>query len=202
MRLLFAALFVLTMTFVGVALLGQIYHGNELPWWGGLTLIVVFFGSIVAALVLFNREGFRPTAPWKTNEEVIEELRQKDLLFTESFTARRTFQVEEFDDEGSHYFIELQDGRTLYLNGQYLYDFEPITDNPELNQARKFPCTAFTILRHKSAGYVVDILCSGEVLEPEVVTPPFGKEAWKQGIPQDGTVLKEKTFDQIKVERL
>ena len=91
MRLLFAALFVFAMTFVGGALLSSIYNGNELPWWGGLSLIVVFFGSIVAALGLFNRQGFRPSAPWKTNEEAIEELRKNGILFSESFTARRTF---------------------------------------------------------------------------------------------------------------
>jgi hypothetical protein len=133
----------------------------------------------------------------------LQELTSANLLETESFAATRAFRVEEYEDEGLHYYIELSDGRVLFLSGQYLYDFEPITDDPELNQERRFPCTEFTILRHKSERYVLDIRCAGQVLEPEVTAPPFGEDVWQNAaVPRDGAVLVDLPYEALKAARL
>ena len=39
--------------------------------------------------------------------------------------------------------------RDSFLSGQYLYDYEPISDDPDANEARSFPCTEFTVRRHR-----------------------------------------------------
>ena len=62
----------------------------------------------------------------------------------------RAFGVKEFEDEGLHYFLELTDGRVLVLSGQYLYDYEAISDDSETNRPRAFPCSEFTLRRHKT----------------------------------------------------
>ena len=202
MRTLLAGLFVFTVMLIVVGLIGRYSDGNW-PWWAGPLIIISFFGSIFASLFLFNKKRwFRPLFLGKTLEEQIAELEQNELLVSETFRARRAFQLEEFEDEGSHYFIELDDGRTLYLNGQYLYDYEPIGDDPELNQSRKFPCKQFTIRRHKKAQYVVDILCSGDVIEPEAVAPHYDKLDWKKGVPEDGQIFSDRSYDDIKQERM
>ena len=109
--------------------------------------------------------------------------------------------MEEFEDEGLHYFIELVDGRVLFLSGQYLYDYEPISDDPESNQPRSFPCTEFTVRRHKNDGCVVDLLRAGTVLEPEIMAPAFGKQVWRaNGIPEDGQVITSTSYDELKRE--
>ena len=73
------------------------------------------------------------------------------LIVDTPFQATRAFGVEDYGDEGSHYFLELADGSgILALCGQYLYAYEPITDDPELNQPRRFPCTSFTVRRHRT----------------------------------------------------
>jgi hypothetical protein len=93
--------------------------------------------------------------------------------------------VEEFEDEGLH----------------YLYDYEPISDDPELNQPRSFPCTEFTVRRHKKDGYVVDIVRGGTVLEPEVMAPAFGNKVWRaKRIPEDGQVITSASYDDLKRE--
>lgn len=98
--------------------------------------------------------------------------------------------MREFEDEGLHYFLELADGRVLFMSGQYLYDFEPISDDPEMNQPRSFPCSEFTVRRHTKEGYVVDMVCGGTVLEPEVSAPPFEKSDWRGNrVPEDGQVI-------------
>jgi hypothetical protein len=201
MRAILAGLFIFGLTLAFVAFIGSLYPDGRFPWWAIPGILIVLFGSMFGSLFIFNKRGFRPNLSAKSHEEQIEELKQKGLLISESFAARRAFQLEEFEDEGSHYFIELSDGRTLYLNGQYLYDFEPIEDDPELNQPRRFPCTEFTVLRHKEAGYVVDILCSGTVLEPELLAPHFDEKDWKHAILDDGVVIADKSYEQIKRER-
>ena len=55
----------------------------------------------------------------------IEELARQGLVVTTEFRARRALTIAEFEDEGSHYFVELDDGRALFLTGQHLYDHEP-----------------------------------------------------------------------------
>jgi hypothetical protein len=61
----------------------------------------------------------------------------------------------------------------MMYEGSYLYDYEQITDDPELNQPRTFPCSRFTVRRHKTAGYVVDIACAGDSLIPHSSTDPL-----------------------------
>jgi hypothetical protein len=134
--------------------------------------------------------------------ERVAELDRQGLLVRQAFRAMRAFGVEEVEDEGLHYFVELVDGSVLFLSGQYLYEFEPVSDDPGFNQARRFPCTEFEVLRHKGAGYVIDINCSGTVLEPELNAPAFTREDWKRGIPDDGGIVEGRSYDVIKRERV
>ena len=53
--------------------------------------------------------------------------------------------------------------------------------------------------RHKKEGYVVEILCGGTVLEPEVMAASFGKKVWQRNrVPEDGRVITDTTYDQLK----
>ena len=81
--------------------------------------------------------------------------------------------------------------QVLFLSGQYLYDSEAISDDSETNRPRAFPCSEFTLRRHKTESYVAEIRCRGSVLEPEVMAPAFKmKNDWREvGIPEDGDVF-------------
>ena len=200
MRALLAGIFVMGCLMAFVMAMSSSYPGEHWPWWSNAAGIAVLVTSLVAALFLFNRAGMRPVMG-RSHEQIMAELREKDLVVSASFHARRAFQQEEFEDEGVHYYLELTDGRTLYLNGQYLYEWEPIDDDPELNQPRKFPCTEFTVLRHRTAGHVVDILCAGEVLEPEGTAPHFSRAAGDREIPEDGDIITNRSYEEIKRAR-
>lgn len=202
MRLLLAALFVILVMFGYTCAIGAIYPDGEWPRCAGPSFAFAFFGAIFASQFIFNRSSSR-LGQAKSFDDQVAQLKEKGLLISENFRARRAFQVEEFDDEGSHYFVELEDGSVLYLNGQCLYEYEPITDDPELNQSRRFPCSLFTVRRHKNNGCLIDIVCSGEVLEPECIAPHFDKSDVKRGlIPEDGQIFQDKTYEQLKCERL
>lgn len=196
MRLLLAGLLVFGGAFLPFMLLGEerLETMPSLLLW--LIIGTTFLSLCFAALHLFNPIGLRPL-------DTIQTLEERGLLESTDYRATRAFQVEEWEDEGVHYFIELEDDSVLYLNGQYLYEYEPIEDDPELNQSRSFPCTEFTVQRHKVEGYVLDLLCRGEVIEPEITAPSFSREDYRWGIvPEDGEILRERGYDEIKRERM
>lgn len=130
----------------------------------------------------------------KTLEEQVAELQAADLLMATTFHATRTFQVEELEDEGSHYFIELSDRSVLFLSGQYLYDYEP-----DFTGHRVFPSSAFTIRRHRIEGFAADIQIAGVPIEPELMAPPFTEADFRHSVfPGDGQIVRDRTYDELK----
>ena len=201
MRALLAGLFVFSAMLATVGVISANYPGDKWPWWTIPAPFAVLLVSSALALYVFNGRGYRPNFPRRGHAERIADLDSHGLLERQSFRALRCFQIDAFEDEGVHYYIELDDGRVLLLSGQYLYDFEPITDDPEVNQPREFPCGEFEVLRHKTSHYVLDILCKGVVLEPELRLPPYSMADMKRGVPEDGEIISNRSYDEIKRER-
>ena len=195
MRLIAAALFVCS----GVPIVIWLLSALGLPPWTVAGSVIFAPLWVALAYWLFAPRGPAPLDR-KTAEQHLRELEERDLLESMAFRATRAFEVEEFEDEGLHYFLELADGRVLFLTGQYLYEYEPTADEPVEDQPRSgsFPCTEFTIRRHKTEGYVADIVCGGSVLEPEVLAPSFGAKVWEPGaIPEDGQIFTDVTYDEM-----
>jgi cation transport ATPase len=202
LQLLGAGLFVFFSLGSSVFFISRFFP-DALPAWIVVPLLVIgFFVFVFLAMVLFHGKRPRRISPEKWAAR-IRKFEEDGLLIHQTFRARRAFQVDEFEDEGSSYFVELEDLSVLFLTGQYLYDYEPLKSRSSATQLRSFPATEFTIRRHKENGFVVDILCHGTVLEPEALAPWFDENDFKnEVIPKDGTVIRDKTYDQIKRERL
>jgi len=193
MRLVLAALFV----FAG--LLGLVVLFDRLGWLdapgllGSAAFVVAPLVLLGAAWALFNK---RPWPSGPTQAQQVAALAAAGLLVESEFQARRAFQVDEFEDEGLSFFLELVDGAVLFLSGQYLYEFADC-------EPRRFPCERFTLLRHATAGYVADLRCAGRVLEPEAVAPPFTTEEHRAGVvPENGQLLRERGYDELKATML
>jgi hypothetical protein len=201
LRLVAAGLFVFACIIGSVALASRFFP--DPPEWLLVPMaLAATFGSILLAMWLFRGKRL----PRRTREEIQAERQAWDdagLLSHESFHARRAFEVDEFEDEGAHFFVELEDGSVLYLSGQFLYEYEPI-DTRKIQRPRTFPCTQFTIRRFKQDNAIIDILCSGEVLEPEVTTPPFFEEDLRKDgwIAEETILIRDKAYDQLKAGRL
>jgi hypothetical protein len=197
MRVIAAGIFV----FAGITALIVLVSAmrfQDLPRWFIPPFIVGFLGLIALAYWLFNPKG-TDLLGTKTQEEHIRELESQGLLDSTDFQATRAFEVEEFEDEGTQYYLELADGRVLFLIGQYLYDYSP---DPDLGTPRRFPCSEFTVRRHKVQDYVAEIQCRGAVLEPEFVAPPFNQDDWKSDrVPYDGKIITDRTYEELKRER-
>ena len=152
-------------------------------------------------MFLFNLRGSRPSLFGLNRSEHLEALERDGILIRESFSAMRAFEVEQYDDEGLHYFLELASGEVLYLTGQALYEFLPNEgDDNDLQspQSRRFPCTEFELLRHRTEGYVVDIVCKGDVLTPEVVLPHEKMPQWQRGDLLDLDVIRDTPYELLK----
>jgi hypothetical protein len=106
-----------------------------------------------------------------------------------TFDVVDAIRVEEFEDEGSQYFLKLADERVLFLAGQYLYE-------PE--KARSFPCRKIRTTRAPNSRFLIDLACEGPYLEASGVRPPFSRrEHDRSEVPQDGDVLRL-NFDDLR----
>lgn len=95
--------------------------------------------------------------------------------------ARSAIRVEEFEDEGISFFVELTDGRVLFLSGQYLYD---------VDDAQRFPNTSFTIVRTPRTRMVLEVECTGEYFPPLSTRPAFTEAEYRDGsVPSDGDII-------------
>jgi hypothetical protein len=195
-RVIGAAIFAFALM-LGLAGLASYLGLFAYPAITGIAIGVLMVLGIIGALALFNIRGKSATGP--SDEEQIRALEANGLLADEDYAATRAFEVEEFEDEGMHFFVELEDGRVLFLSGQYLYDYEP---DARAGKPRRFPCSAFTVRRHKVERYAVDLICNGKIIEPEVLAPAFGEEVWTDGaVPGDGEIISG-TYEEIKRARL
>lgn len=163
----------------------------------GVLAVVVLTYLSVLVLVLAILLNY-PRLPHKAMvNDFADELEARNLLHCTSFTADRAFRVKESREEGPHYFLELEDGGILHLCGTYLFDYEPSEGS-----LRHFPCTQFTVRRHADAGYVVDLLCAGIIIEPEVDAPAFTMQDFEAHlVPEDGAILLGLSFDELRHKR-
>ena len=202
MRVILAGLFVFGGLLFAITLLGP--HFDQASHSAGSILIGLVMGAALILLVLIAQVIFngpiRKGKDWGDPEQYIKDLEEKGLLVSTDYRATRAFQLEEYEDEGSHYFVELADGTVMYLTGQYLYDYGPIDDDPELNQTRKFPCTEFSLRSHRDEKFAIDIVCRGSAIEPEYIKP-HPEAFWKREL-EDGQIITDQTYDGIKAHLL
>jgi len=190
---LLGLIFCLAFAASGVAVLLIFRHASF-----GVLAGVLFAYLCVLILVAAVMLNYPRTPRQVLVNDFIDELEARDRLTCASFVVDRAFRVEGARAEGPHYFLELEDGGIFHLCGNYLYNYEPIEGAP-----RHFPCTRFTVRRHAEAGYVVDLVCGGLVIEPEIEAPPFTAQDFAEGrVPGDGVILRDISFDQLSGERI
>ena len=97
-----------------------------------------------------------------------------------TFTITDAVAVEEGEDEGLSYYLLLDDRRTLFLSGQYLY--EPAAEDG-------FPWAVFEVVRVPVGGWVLRMVRHGPALTPSHARAPFSHAEYASGaVPPDGTI--------------
>ncbi len=201
MRLILAAVFFLVCVFLITTGIMKLLPQNSPEW---LTPVVVLISTAFSLYLTDKLVNVRGTRFWRVGraQVTIEQLEQEGGLSSTEFHATRAFQVEEMHDEGSNYFLELQDGTVLFLSGHYFHEHEPLEVEGSIVQRREFPNTEF-VVRRDEEGNGVDIECRGRVLEPEVITPQFAEDDFRNNaLPKDGDIISRYTYHELKKARL
>ncbi|HTE18547.1 MAG TPA: hypothetical protein VK689_09225 [Armatimonadota bacterium] len=93
-------------------------------------------------------------------------------------------EVEEFEDEGPGFFLDVGDRQLLFLQGQYLYDYLPTYQEEDMEPS--FPCRRLRIARTPHGRTFRGIELLGAPLPPSRVRPSFAEGEY---VPQDGEIV-------------
>ena len=128
--------------------------------------LVAILGDVISEVPLWYRR-FRGI-PWKDH---LNQLEADGDAIRKEYKASRALTVEDFATGCLMHFIDIGSGRILCLYGQQYYEFEPIDDDPDVNQARQFPTETFSLLRHAKKDEVLALFPGSVVLEPTICDP-------------------------------
>ena len=183
---LIPTLFVFIVTFaVGI------WIERALGLYGALGLTWPAMIAAVAAMG-FGHYLYRKTEPLISKER---EAHALDLAagtaVCSTFEAVDALRVEELEDEGSAYYLKLSDGRVLFLQGQYLYQYEGRGEDEDGKPAQaNFPSNRFTVERTAGSHMVLDMIDFGRLMPVSGVLPPFTlDERSDDNVPNDWDIL-------------
>jgi hypothetical protein len=113
--------------------------------------------------------------------------REAGFVTSTIYTVTDAVAIEEREDEGRHYYLRLDDGRTLFLSGQYLSD--PIEQG--------FPWQSFEVVdvnRH----WVLKVVPLGPSLTPSLTRPPFTDLEFESDAVPDDRTIEQRDFEALK----
>lgn len=128
--------------------------------------LVAILGDVISEVPLWYRR-FRGI-PWKDH---LNQLEADGDAIRKEYKASRALTVEDFTTGCLMHFIDIGSGSILCLYGQQYDEFEPIDDDPDVNQARQFPTETFSLLRHVKKDEVLALFPGSVVLEPTICDP-------------------------------
>ena len=121
---------------------------------------------------------------------------QKEFVEELTIDVFQAIKVEEFEDEGIGYYLDVAEGKVLFIQGQYLYD-EDENGKPEM----KIPSTRMKFIRVVGSGLLLDFTCLGNYLSPSHVNPPFTTQDFERDrVHYDGDIF-EADFESLKLSR-
>ena len=150
------------------------------------SLAPALLALIVGAFVFLRLQRSPTRVAWL--ERVARDL-DGGVARVSTYRVRDAVQVEESEDEGSQYYLLLDDGRVVFLAGQYLY--EPEEDG-------SFPSSVVSVVRAPHTNIVFDIRCEGTPLRPSKVRSPFTTADYDNArVPEDGALVAV-SFDTLR----
>jgi hypothetical protein len=165
--------------FVFAAVLGGLLIVLPSSWeYGVRSLVPAVVGAVAGALVFWRVRRSTRRSHWQA---AVRSDLDRGLAEVTTYGVQEAIAVEEAEDEGSHYFLRLTDGRVLFLSGQYLYEAE---------DGGLFPNSVFTIIRAPASGLVLDLKCAGEAYPASSTRACFSEaDHLENRVPEDGEVL-------------
>lgn len=163
-----------------------------------LGMIIVVPLAFILAIALFNHGVIRRL--FVSDTAYARKQLQKGRARETTYSVSRALSFEDQRTSCMAHFLELEDRRVICLYGQYLYDYEPIDDDPEVNQPRRFPTSEFTLVRFQKDDEPLVLKAGAEVIGTTLVPEPHDyKTISDLGFKlNDGEIVEGVSFDQIK----
>ena len=192
MRLVLAAFVAYALIIGSIVLITKLSEG-----WGSAAAIAV--PLIVAPLVyvVFNKGMLRRLT--MTHENYVQCELRKGRAERKTFSVSRAISFEDLRTGCMAHFLELRDGSVMCLYGQYLYEFEPIDDDPELNQQRRFPTSEFSSVRFLKNDQLLDFEIGDALVATELIEEPddYGVIADLGFKLEDGEIAQGVPFSEV-----
>ncbi len=170
-----------------IVTLGVLLIVSPADWQVGVRSLAPVVVALAAAAVVYARmRRSRTASDWQSR--IARDL-EYGVARVVTYRVSDALQVEESEDEGSSYYLRLDDGRVAFLSGQYLYDAEG---------EGTFPNTLVTVVRAPATDVVFDLRCEGRPLGAVPRLPTFTAEDWDHGaVPSDGALVNA-DFDALR----
>jgi hypothetical protein len=166
-----------------------------------LLVVLGLFAAVILLVVgiLFSIPSWLRTLRGGSYDDHMRDLEERGKARREHFSAARAMTAEDYTISGLAHFLDIGDGRILCLRGQQYYDFEPIEDDPEVNQDRQFPTRDFEVLFRVRNGEVLDLYPGSQVFEPKLFNPIVEPESIHElGIAfEDGEIVTGLSWEEI-----
>ena len=162
----YALLAAIAVTFLTVWILYGDFFGAL-----GFTIVVLLALALPAAVLAYivsNAPIWIRTLRGTSWEDHLASLEDECSALREHYDVLGAVSLEDLNTSCLIHFLDIGDGRILCPYGQQYYDFEPISDDPEVNRPRRFPTRDFSLLRHSKKNDVLDIFPGSDVFEPTI----------------------------------
>jgi hypothetical protein len=158
-------------------MVGNILRFADRPFFGWLVIASAALGLSVS--ILSVRFESQAASEARERERHIREQGQAEVL---QCTVAGAIEVEEAEDEGPGYFLDVGEGQLLYLQGQYLLDYVVDAENG----TSRFPNRAVEVVRLQGSGSVL-----GVSMNEEAFTPSRLRRRLEKGecLPEDGELI-------------
>lgn len=161
--------------------------------------LVVF--SLIAALMVSRKMIMSFIHFRNESTQKIRNILRHDKAEIHSLNILRAAELSEWEDEGVGFFLEVDDGRVLFVQGQDLYDYasdaeiEDGEKRDDLPYGKIFPSTHINLVREATIGCRLNLSSDGEALEntPKFDGRSFVKKSRRKSEyigPQDGELYK------------
>ena len=189
MRLLLAALFAYVATATSITFVPE----GMISW----ALIVIMPLSVFVAFVLFDKGFLRRLVT--SDARIVQQELEKGRAEKTTHEVNRALSFEDRRTGRMAHFLELRDGSVMVLHGQYLYEYEPIDDDPEVNQPRRFPTAEFTVVRSLKNNELLDLNVGSTVIGTRFIQEPDDYRVIADlGFRfEDGEIVEGASFDEL-----
>lgn len=145
------------------------------------------WGTGIAAVAMYIVFPILIMKAWpdskKRTPDTMYEALENGTLSSAEYVIGDAIEIEEYEDEGPHYLLDIGNGKTLSLSGQYLY--APV-------EAGKFPSSRIRVFWHSTEGYTFGIECLGNKMLPSRTVKLLTEDKYEQAVvPSDREILDQ-----------